>query len=150
MDCHNANDKIIISNDEKNLLSNPYYMVCSSGNHRPLSNLCIVDCVTVDIYEGVDHIPHDINRPDVEDIEDNNDNFDPCDVEFGKLVLEDFFDPSVYDQPIEGDDASLNEGHQLESQRWKTHDPKEYIVIKAGGTRRSCHLEKWVHNAFNV
>lgn len=35
-----------------------------------------------------------------------------------------FSNPAVYGEPSEGDDASSDEDAQVQSQCWKTHDPK--------------------------
>lgn len=88
-----ANDEIgvlstTISDDEKNLLNNPYYMVCNSANHRSLSNSCeiVIDLVTVDVLEELDCIPIDIECHDVVNsyIEDKNDN---CDTSYVQILV---------------------------------------------------------------
>lgn len=82
-------------------------MVCNYGSHKPALNSCDV---IADTFEEIVHIPNDIDFPDVEDLypEDNSDSCEFCDVEFGKLVQKDFSSPTIYGDPVESDDASLD------------------------------------------
>lgn len=113
----------IIFDDEKNMLCNPYHIVCYYANQdqSPTSIKQLQIFATSDAPKELDHIHDDIECHDVEDshIEGNGDNCDPCNVEFGNLILEDFCGPAIYGEHVEGHDASLGEGVQVESQCWK-------------------------------